>query len=255
MTQGWRGWDEYADFYDWENARTLGRRDVAFWQAFARGARGPVVELGCGTGRVLVPLARTGVRATGVDRSASMLARAVTRARRVPVGRRPTVVRADIRRLPFGPSSFSRVIAAYGLLQSLLTDRDLDAALPEMSRVVERGGLVGVDLVPDLPTWDEYRRRVRLRGRAERGGHVTLVETVRQDRRRGLTTFDEEFITRRRGRQTRRRFRLVFRTVAVGDLVERLGRVGLAVESIAGDYRGRPWTPESATWLIVARKT
>ena len=28
--EGWSGWDEYAPFYDWENARTIGRRDVAF---------------------------------------------------------------------------------------------------------------------------------------------------------------------------------------------------------------------------------
>ena len=29
--EGWHGWDDYAPFYDWENARTLGRRDVPFW--------------------------------------------------------------------------------------------------------------------------------------------------------------------------------------------------------------------------------
>jgi hypothetical protein len=44
--EGWEGWDAYAPFYDWENARTLGRRDVAFWQRMAGAARGPVVELG-----------------------------------------------------------------------------------------------------------------------------------------------------------------------------------------------------------------
>src|SRR5687767_8604019 len=34
--QGWEGWDEYAAFYDWENAQTLGRRDVPFWCELAR---------------------------------------------------------------------------------------------------------------------------------------------------------------------------------------------------------------------------
>ena len=54
-------WDSYAEFYDWENARTFGRRDVAFWRGVVRRERGPVLELGCGTGRVLFPIARTGV--------------------------------------------------------------------------------------------------------------------------------------------------------------------------------------------------
>ena len=33
---GWKGWDDYADFYDWENAQTLDRRDVRFWQDMAQ---------------------------------------------------------------------------------------------------------------------------------------------------------------------------------------------------------------------------
>jgi hypothetical protein len=35
MTEGWRGWDDYAPFYDWENAQTVARRDVKFWQRLA----------------------------------------------------------------------------------------------------------------------------------------------------------------------------------------------------------------------------
>ena len=73
--EGWQGWDEYAPFYDWENAQTLGRRDVPFWRRVASAAGGPVLELGCGTGRVSLPLARAGVELVGIDRSAPMLAR------------------------------------------------------------------------------------------------------------------------------------------------------------------------------------
>ena len=73
--EGWQGWDEYAPFYDWENAQTLGRRDVPFWRRAALKAKGPVLELGCGTGRVTKPLARAGVDIVGIDRSAPMLDR------------------------------------------------------------------------------------------------------------------------------------------------------------------------------------
>src|ERR1700682_4945175 len=74
--EGWQGWDEYAPFYDWENAQTLGRRDVPFWRRVAAGADGAVLELGCGTGRVSRPLPPPGVELVGIDRSAPMLDRA-----------------------------------------------------------------------------------------------------------------------------------------------------------------------------------
>src|SRR5438034_3153323 len=84
--EGWQGWDEYAPFYDWENARTLGRRDVPFWRRIAAAAGGPVLELGCGTGRVSIPLAKAGIDLVGIDRSAQMLTRLRSALKRTSFG-------------------------------------------------------------------------------------------------------------------------------------------------------------------------
>ena len=80
--QGWHGWDEYAPFYDWENAQTVGRRDLPFWIDLARRSKGPVLELGCGTGRVSLPVAKVCDRFIGVDRSTPMLQRLRSRLKR-----------------------------------------------------------------------------------------------------------------------------------------------------------------------------
>src|SRR5690242_21802516 len=96
VRDGWQGWDEYAAFYDWENAQTVRRRDVAFWQRLAAAADGPVLELGCGTGRISLPLAKSGVSLVGLDRSTPMLARARQRLARAKVLDRMLLVRGDV---------------------------------------------------------------------------------------------------------------------------------------------------------------
>ena len=49
--------------------------------------------------------------------------------------------------------------------------------------------------MPDLPRWSEYQRRTSLTGRSDATTTVTLVESVRQDRRRKLTIFDQEYVS------------------------------------------------------------
>jgi SAM-dependent methyltransferase len=251
---GAAGWDDYAPFYDWENAQTLGRRDLPFWRSVLARERGPILELGCGTGRLLMPLARAGLPMVGIDRSGPMLDRALARRRRMPRATRPAIVRGDIRALPFPPRRFGAVLAPYGMLQSLVRDRDFDGALADAARVLRRGGLLGVDLVPDLPRWEAYRRQVSLRGRTPDGAAVTLLESVRQDRRRRLTIFDEEFIERRAGREHRRCFTLTFRTLDMTDTIARLDAAGFRIEAMLGDYRGGAWNPRADVWVILARR-
>jgi hypothetical protein len=202
-----------------------------------------------------------------------MLAQAQRRLGQVR-GRLPiTLVRGDIRALPFiNRTGFQLVMAPYGILQSLVRESDLRETLRSVARVLAPGGLFGVDLVPDLPQWSEYRERVRLRGFRRAGGgytptirgsknggkaaraHVTLVESVRQDRRRGLTIFDQRFIERRGTVRQQRDFSLTFRTLSVRQMRARLESVGLAIEAVLGDYDGGPWDPRADVWLILARK-
>lgn len=252
--EGWHGWDDYAPFYDWENARTMGRQDVRFWQDLARREGGPVLELGSGTGRLTIPVARTGVGVAGVDRSREMLAFARRRARRLPVALRPRLALGDIRMLPFASSAFRAVMAPYGMLQSLTTDADLAATLGEARRVLAPGGVLGIDLVPDLPAWDEYDRRVRFRGTNRAGARVTLIESVRQDRRRGLTIFDQEYVERRGRRTGSRRFSLTFRTLPLAETVARVEAAGFRATAVLGDYRGRAWDLRAEVWLILAAR-
>lgn len=253
--EGWHGWDAYAKFYDWENARTAGRRDVPFWQGVTQRLGGRVLELGSGTGRITIPLAKAGIPIVGVDRSASMLSYARRRWRRT---RRPAALpltRADIRALPYEDGAFDIVVAPYGILQSLIRDKDLAATLGEAHRVLAPGGRFGIDLVPDVPNWREYRRKVSLTGHRRPGGApITLVESVRQDRAKKLTIFDHEYQEGWGKAREVHRFTVTFRTLPVKTLIRRIERSGFTIDAVLGGYDGRPWDERADTWIVMARK-
>lgn len=148
------------------------------------------------------------------------------------------------------------MMAPYGILQSLLHERDLKATLSAVNAVLEPGGTFGMELVADLPSWQEYRKRISLTGwRARKGGsRITLVETVRQDAARKLTIFDQEFTEQRGTRRRTHRFSLTFRTLTVPQMTRRLQAAGFEITALLGDYRGGSWDPRAEVWVILARK-
>lgn len=90
--------------------------DVALWERLARAAGGPVLELGAGTGRVAIHLARRGFDVVAVERDAALLAELERRAARA----RGTVsaIGADFRELDLG-RRFPLAIAPMQVIQEL----------------------------------------------------------------------------------------------------------------------------------------
>src|SRR5437867_6541830 len=93
-----------ADYYD-ESPIVKGRlQDVAFYRNAARDFGDPILELGCGTGRITMALAEAGKRITGLDLSGRMLERAVEKraALRVEARERVHLVQGDMARFDLG---------------------------------------------------------------------------------------------------------------------------------------------------------
>ena len=111
---------EDAEFYDAEFA---GRdRELPFLRKYAAQARGPVLEVACGTGRLTLPLAREGADISGLDVSRPMLERA--RKKSAAEGLRVEWIEQDCRAMDFAPK-FALIFSATNAMQHLL---DLDSA-------------------------------------------------------------------------------------------------------------------------------
>ena len=110
--------------------------------------------------------------------------------------------------------------------------------------MLARNGTFGLELVADLPAWDEYSNRVTFRSkRGPHGKPIQLIESVKQDRRKHITRFEQEFVEGRGKSATRKKFSLAFRTLIVPQMVQRLEKAGLEVSALLGDYQGGPVGP------------
>ena len=135
-----------AVLYDWEYRRR--RQDVAFYRLLADERGGPILDAGCGTGRLTVPLARDGHLVVGVDRAPAMLARAVWRLGRAgaKARSRALLARGDLGALPGGRGRFALVIAAFHTIQHCESDRALDAFLGAAAAALIPGGWLAFDV-------------------------------------------------------------------------------------------------------------
>src|SRR5713226_4481605 len=96
-------YDSFARFYDLDTLEVVD--DLPFWINLARRTGGPVLEVGCGTGRVVIPLAESGAHVVGIDVSAAMLAIARDKVSAAGVDGRVELIRADALSLRLGGGS------------------------------------------------------------------------------------------------------------------------------------------------------
>jgi SAM-dependent methyltransferase len=162
--------EHYADaaLYDYEYRRR--RADVQWYREVAKRAlRGPgtVLELGCGSGRVTVPLARDGHRVVALDQSQAMLDALEARRQRVPPSVRERIepVSGDLRRFALR-RRFPLIVAAFNVLEHLYTRVELEACLRCVRAHLAPGGLFAFDVQLPDPAWlarDPHKKWARTR--------------------------------------------------------------------------------------------
>jgi SAM-dependent methyltransferase len=174
--------EHYADaaLYDYEYRRR--RADVTFYRELAR-RRGAdrILELGAGSGRVTVPLARDGHYIVAVDRSAAMLARLRDRVTHLPraVAARIAPTAGDLRTFSVA-GRFPMAVAAFNVLEHLYTRGEVTACLQRIAAHLTPDGVFAFDVqLPDLAwlTRDPTKRWARTRFTDPTTGRAMVYST------------------------------------------------------------------------------
>jgi SAM-dependent methyltransferase len=150
VVRGSRALYERPQYYD--HAYKRHNHDLQFYVALARRVRGPVLELGAGTGRVTLALARAGVSVVGIDQSRDMLAQAKARIAKEPreVQERIELRTGDLRRARLR-RKFDLVIAPFNLFMHLYSRQDVERGLATVRAHLGPRGKFALDvLLPDL---------------------------------------------------------------------------------------------------------
>lgn len=116
--------------------------DLEFYLGLARQARPPVLELGCGTGRLTIPIARAGVSIVGLDCDPDLLDVARCRSEGAPS---PRWLRGDMRSLALG-ERFGLIFLPFRGFSYLLTPEDQRAALDSAFEHLLPGGQLALDV-------------------------------------------------------------------------------------------------------------
>ena len=242
-----------ARFYDaaYATMPQLGR-DAEFYRELAREGAGPVLELGCGTGRVLLGIAAEGAPCTGLDRSPSMLN--ALRAKSAP----PTLrlVCAPMQDFDLGSERFTLIYSAFRAFQHLYTVPDQLACLACVRRHLAPGGRLAFDVFnPRLERMAIDEEPEAEDARFELGGdEVVRYTAVRRDRGRQLMHLRMRYERRRGGEvlgseSVEFDMRYFFRY----ELEHLLARAGFEEVELYGDFDRSPYASDSPAFIYVAR--
>lgn len=252
--------------YDLENRNWT--QDVRFYARQAKRWGGPVLELGCGTGRIALEIARSGLEVTALDRSKPMLDWARQKAERARL--RVSFLRSDMRQTRlWGQSSravprpagrlrlvtrFGTILLPFNTLQHLT---ELDSVRSLFRRVrshLAPGGRFLLDVYnPDLQRLQDGKRPRKLGSYVlpRTGERVVVTETHRYEPQTRINHVRTEYRAKLRTLYVLRdRLRVFFPS----ELDRLLESCGLRVENRYGDFGRRPFRRRSRFQVLVCGK-
>jgi SAM-dependent methyltransferase len=246
-----------------ETVRTLARMgllgDIPFYLEQAVATGGPVLELGCGTGRLAIPLARAGLEVWALDSSAAMLDQLRTKLAAEPqeVRARIRILRQDATALDLPVRDIRFAALPFNMLMLIIDAEAQRRTLTAVARHLAPGGTVALDVMNPLtlpleadrtPSPSEPRRNPRNGNSYIRRA---LADALDDRQCQHLHGWYEELLPDGSIRKTD--FAFTWRMIFRSELQRIMEEAGLTPESIAGDFQNSPWTVESRRIVVTAR--
>lgn len=249
--------DRFARFYDQDYR--LYDDDIPLLLTLADQANGPILELGSGTGRALLPLAMQGHQVTGIDISPALHEIARKKIHAAGAARNVDLIQGDMRSVTLPQMDYALAYSVSNTLMHCTTQADQLAVMHTAFSHLRSGGSFLVDLFnPDIPHLLRVENITELADSwidEQRGTHILkwCVRSVDIAAQLQETLFIyEEHQPNGASTRTLCPFTLRFLWRSEGELL--LKAAGFNVEAVWGDFDGSEYGSESQRLIFVARK-
>ena len=246
-------YDSIASFYDVEHAPF--DEDMEMYRNFAELSGGSVLELACGTGRLLVPLARDGYDLVGVDSSAPMLALAREHLSEAGVLARCELMQADIRTMRL-ERTFRMAFLALGSFAHLTHRHEQQQTLIMVRAHLSVGGLFLLDISnADIRYMESLGGQMLHQGTWQRDDgslltHMVSPATATERRMLELTHFYDVYFQGSTIQRTMATMHLAL--FERGEVELLLEQAGFLVKDVYGNYDLDTYHVDSPRMIFVA---
>ncbi len=249
--------DAIAKFYDIIYAPR--NDDIDMWLDIAASVDGEILEIGCGTGRVMLPLLAADFKVTGIDISDVSLNIATEKISKAGYTANATLINGDMRSLNLPQKNYALAFIPSNTFMHNLSTADQRATLARTAAHLSAGGIIAVDLYhPYPPALMEADGRVEFAGHLtdDASGHAVQWFSAREleldEQIQHVTFFLDEIGSD--GALFRHTLNFPMRYVHRFEMELLLEEAGFTVEEVLGDYDQSLFYAESPRMIFIARK-
>ncbi len=250
MTKTADGSEVYWDGLHYDAFNQPYQDDLKFYLGEAKKARGPVLELGCGTGRLTIPLKKKGVDITGLDYAAPMLERAAEKADEAGVKIR--FVRGDARRFKLD-RKFKLIFMAFNSMQHLGRREEVEGLFSSVAGHLAPGGRFIFDVFNPNPLClvrdPEEMLPVAYYKDPAGQGMVLVNETYSYDKAAQVSRITWHYRSEKTGKTLKKSLNL--RCFFPEELLALVHYNGFRVVKRYGDFLGRPFRGTQTKQVLV----
>lgn len=230
------------------------RFDIPFWSRFVGEGEGPALEVGCGTGRILVRLLEAGLEIDGIDNSVPMLQHA--RGKVALLGHRSSLTEASMDAFDL-PRRYRRILCAFNSFAHNMTAAAQLATLQRCREHLEPGGAFGLHLgFPRPEMWTGPTDRVLEHEAPHSSGDGVLriydTRTFDPVQQTQISDMDIEHVDAAGNLRETVRSHTELRWIYKNELELLLERAGFTRVTLYGDFDHNPLTKDSHTMVAVA---